>query len=551
MRPALRRSLALALALPLAPAAAADEGERLYFAGALDAARPHLERRVEERPGDALAAYRLHYVLRALGAEPERQEAARAEARSRLEARVAQRPDPVGLYYLEALLDDETDDATRAAIRALLDARLTRPDPAWDAFALSRFLHLAREDGRDADALGGLLVRILDRGAAAWGAPPVLHDVAREVAAACAGRPERLARVERAFGAAIAGAPDRAALSLARARYLVDLGRREEAGEAVAAARAAGLDVPADRTHAAELLLELGDAGGAREVALELVGAQPSTRAWRTLARAERDLGMDREALVSWRRVLALDRTDVGARIGAADALESLGRSGEAEREYRAALAVGAGRSPAGRAWLRLSWAHFLERQERLEEALAAVADDALAAGGADARPAVGVYRLRVRTCWRLGRHERALEESARGLAAHPGDAGLLHWRSLAFRDRGEDGDARRALEANAEACAADPDLRAYRAVRVELLWNAGRDDDAVALQRELLDERASDRDGWLMLGRMLSARPDGLADAAQVYRRALAHFPEDPTIWRRLMETLAILRQEEQRLRS
>lgn len=550
MRPALRRSLALALALPLAPAAAADEGERLYFAGALDAARPHLERRVEERPGDALAAYRLHYVLRALGAEPERQEAARAEARSRLEARVAQRPDPVGLYYLEALLDDETDDATRAAIRALLDARLTRPDPAWDAFALSRFLHLAREDGRDADALGGLLVRILDRGAAAWGAPPVLHDVAREVAAACAGRPERLARVERAFGAAIAGAPDRAALSLARARYLVDLGRREEAGRRSPRRGPPGSTFPPTARMPPSCCSS---------------SATPAARGrsrWSSSARNPRRAPgarwLARSATSGW----TARRSSPGAACSRSTGRTSARASARRTRWNRWAVRGGRARVPRrprrrGRP---------LPGGTRLAAALLGAFPRAAGAagggarrrrrrrarrGGADARPAVGVYRLRVRTCWRLGRHERALEESARGLAAHPGDAGLLHWRSLAFRDRGEDGDARRALEANAEACAADPDLRAYRAVRVELLWNAGRDDDAVALQRELLDERASDRDGWLMLGRMLSARPDGLADAAQVYRRALAHFPEDPTIWRRLMETLAILRQEEQRLRS
>jgi tetratricopeptide (TPR) repeat protein len=222
-----------------------------------------------------------------------------------------------------------------------------------------------------------------------------------------------------------------------------------------------------------------GDPQAAQRAAAAALGAAPNdARIADTLGNALADLGRQEEALAAYRRAATLDPGFADARLHCAEALEALGRLGEA----RAVLAALPGVEP-------LVMTGALELAASEPAAAAAAFDRALALDPTHVRAAIGRVKAAVERA-----EPDAVARLARTRAAHPAERALL----LEALDLLAEPETARAVEAH---LAADPG------------WHEGR--RALALFRR---ER------------------EGRTDWLQLHEAAVAARPRDPAGWRALV---------------
>lgn len=308
-----------------------------------------------------------------------------------------------------------------------------------------------------------------------------------------------------------------------------------------------------------EVALAAGSLPGALQASLHQARLRPAeARPWRHLAQVAGWAGAPGTALKAWHH-LALWHTEPGAAAQAlqlaralghvrteAELLSSLARQGALEEaqwqelarawerlgEPRQAEALlrGAGRAPL--------LAQVLERQGRLEEALATWEAWAPAHAPAEARGEA--LRAQAELLWRLGRAREALARLRQGLAqARPYHMGC--WRLLAELawHLGEEEEARAAYQALAQAAPGEPEVaRRLAQLALEEAWQAeqqGHQAEAHAAYERALALGERGWAVWLARARVLEAA--GRAEEArQALREALQHLrPQQQALLSRL----------------
>jgi predicted O-linked N-acetylglucosamine transferase (SPINDLY family)/Flp pilus assembly protein TadD len=299
----------------------------------------------------------------------------------------------------------------------------------------------------------------------------------------------------------------------------------------------------AARTSAAETLERLPDCGPL----------------WCVHGEALLACGTPGPALESFDRSLARDRRDRDAQLGRATALAALGRSTDAEREYRRVLQAEAAEpgASAGVARLCIERGAYDLAERLLDAALLRHGDSAL----------LSLRRARLEEC--AGRWETAREWLERAGAANLARVDDLRELTDALLNAGCVPEAERVLRF-AAGRSAEP---IYTTELAELLWCEGRELEAIALMREalrrcgqsaplliaiarILLERLPQHGGQV-LERLVQARPDHpkalsmlgefkllqgrIGEMLQFYERALAHAPDNlalriDALWPRML---------------
>jgi len=167
--------------------------------------------------------------------------------------------------------------------------------------------------------------------------------------------------------AAVAREPGLAAARLERADLLLSLGTEWEAAQADA--REAARLTPSEARPwrvLGSVLEEAGRPGDAADAYSEAVSRAPDEELTRRVASLEARAGRADAARARWEAIRDAHPDDAGAHVELAGLYEGAGRFADAEREYRALLAV-APENPA----IRRRFADFLDARGRRAEAAA------------------------------------------------------------------------------------------------------------------------------------------------------------------------------------
>ena len=437
-----------------------------------------------------------------------------------------------------------------ALARAEQAAETGRGSDAWDEVA-----RLREALGRPADAADALATaaRACDGGAAAdrWfraatlrradAAMQSLEDLEQAIAAdpshaaaqarlaRAAFQQGRLAQAERAALATLALGDDAVHpdamldMALAGARAARAQEHLDPAAKLLGAALKIAPEHPEALSAQAELLVEMGDLGAARQILerrLALDGHDEDRATHLTLlGRCLASAGEDEGARMRFEEAVSLDpshddahaalcellvRTDTGA-----DAVHALER-----------WAAGA-TDPTDRATRLFQAAEIELAQSGREEPAESLLREAIAA---DAE-LPGVHGLLCDLLWSSGRASEAGDAAARALAtvAAPGErARILLVQARAAEQRG---DARCAAEAYAEACTVNPRASEAALSGARLLRGLGEWREAADLLQRYV-ERAPKGAGTAavlhQLGRLLAGPLEDVPGAVAVYRQAL-----------------------------
>jgi tetratricopeptide (TPR) repeat protein len=438
----------------------------------------------------------------------------------------------------------------RAQVRAALGdgkgadedvARALAADPE-DHIALEARVQRLRADGRLDEALA-LADRMVEAGAAA---PPTRRAVLLEQRAQVRRARGDGAGAEADLRAALAVEPDALPPLRSLAEVLLEAGKAEEsaaaatrylavAAESDPGARAAGFII---RARAEDWTGRAAMAAADRSEAVLLAPSSPQV-----LREAARAAGTPEAALALAGRLVAAtsgasasERAD--ALMARADFLKALGRRREAARDLDAALALAPESAPAREQVILLAI-----DEGRLDDADARVADFFALSVSTSGRERAAVLTLRAKVRAARGMQKESDDDFLAALAEDPGARGEVRSRMAALSRRGRDDEAlaygRRVIES---ASAASPgDGGALQAILdvVEELVREGRAKDAFAYDG-LLRARAATtsprrRADALMARASLLAAHGRTDEALAELRRAAATVPSEIEPWRRI----------------
>ncbi len=335
--------LLLALAAPLSHAGTgvgAAQVEDLYFGGREQDALPLLEALLEQRPDDALTAYRIYQCATELQLEQSELAQRRERALATLE-RAAAGLDPVPVYYLALLLEDTEPERIEPLARRTLDAHPPDGAAQLDPFSISRLAGLAYFRLDQIDLAARYIDRYLKAGDGAWTADLAARqtiEIMDEVGPPT-GKIDGWTKIVRK---AVRRRPDDVRLGIAYAGLLFDLGEQRKARSEVQRLLKSRVERPLDQWRLAGYAMQIERPEAAVPLLRRATEAAPhNAELWFYLGNALRQTGELEASIAASRRALLVDPGFGNAWGSIGLTLKQAGRGEEALDAFRRAREAG------------------------------------------------------------------------------------------------------------------------------------------------------------------------------------------------------------------